>query len=85
MPKPQMRTRDDNDLVSGIMKALLDGHHAWRPDLHYPESSSDLQGAVYGLLVRFDVKRRPIDRPLDLECSSEAGHERCCNPLTWKK
>lgn len=47
-------------LESDIIETLLAGHHEWRSDLAYPESHSDMQGAVRGLLRMFDVKRRPV-------------------------
>lgn len=50
-------------LETEIIKVLLAGHHEWRPDLSFPESYSDMQGAVRGFLKRFAV--------LDLGGSSE--------------
>ncbi len=47
-----------------IVETLIAGHKEWRPDLAYPESYSDMQGAVRGLLRMFDVKRLPISREL---------------------
>lgn len=47
-------------LEGQIIDTLLAGHHEWRPDLAYPESHSDMAGAVRGLLRMYDVKRRPI-------------------------
>jgi len=49
-----------DQLESNIIETLLAGHKEWRPDLAYPESHSDMQGAVRGLLRMFEVKRRPI-------------------------
>lgn len=47
-------------LESDIIETLIAGHHQWRADLAYPQSHSDMQGAVRGLLTMFEVKRRPI-------------------------
>lgn len=49
-----------NTLENEIINTLIAGHKEWRPDLSYPESYSDMQAAVRGLLRMFDVKRRPI-------------------------
>lgn len=57
-------------LESDIIETLLAGHNEWRPDLSYPESHSDMQGAVRGLLRMYDVKRRPV--AVDLEYHDEA-------------
>ncbi len=56
-----------NTLESQIIETLLAGHHEWRPDLSYPESHSDMQGAVRGLLRMFEVKRRPIAVELEYD------------------
>lgn len=57
-------------LESDIIETLLAGHHEWRPDLAYPESHSDMQGAVRGLLRMFKIERRPV--AVDLEYHDEA-------------
>lgn len=59
MPKPQLR-EPYRTQEAEIIETLLAGHREWRPDLLYPESRSDMQGAVRGLLRMFDVRRRPI-------------------------
>jgi hypothetical protein len=51
-------------LEDEIIKTLLAGLHQWRPDLQYPQSHSDMQGCVRGLLVMFKVERRPLPEPL---------------------
>lgn len=51
-------------LESDIIDTLIAGHHEWRPDLGYPESRSDMQAAVRGLLRMYDVKRLPLAREL---------------------
>ena len=53
-----------DQLERDIIETLLAGHHEWRPDLGYPESHSDMQGAVRGLLRVFEIRRRPL--PFDL-------------------
>lgn len=59
MPKPRLADHLER-LEADIIETLLAGHHEWRPDLAYPESHSDMQGAVRGLLKMFEVKRRPL-------------------------
>lgn len=54
MPKPEL-PEPLFTLEREIIKALMAGHHQWRPDLRYPESYSDMQGAVRGLLKGFAV------------------------------
>jgi len=62
-----------NTLESEIIETLLAGHKQWRPDLSYPESHSDMQGAVRGLLRMFEVKRRPLPMRLTYPCRSCEG------------
>lgn len=54
-------------LESEIIETLIAGLHVWRPDLDGPESTSDWQGAVRGLLRMFDVHRLPLARELPYE------------------
>ncbi len=51
------------ELASDLIETLIAGHKQWRPDLDYPESHSDMQGAVRAVLQKYDVKLRPV--PLD--------------------
>lgn len=74
MSKPSLIS-SDSQLESQIIETLLAGHHEWRPDLHYPESHSDMQGAVRALLRMFDVKRRPVAIPLKYVCHNCRGAE----------
>jgi len=74
MPKPSLR-EPYAALENEIIETLLAGHHEWRPDLAYPESHSDMSGAVRGLLRMFDVKRRPLAMPMR-EMLSE--HDKDC-------
>jgi hypothetical protein len=66
MAKSRLKAPMDQ-LESDIIETLIAGHKEWRPDLPYPESHSDMQGAVRGLLRMFEVKRRPIAISLDYE------------------
>lgn len=59
-PKPFIKSEFG---AGEIINTLLAGHHYWRPDLEYPKSHSDMQGAVEGLLLKYEVKLRPL--PLD--------------------
>lgn len=58
-----------SQLESDIIDTLIAGHKEWRPDLNYPESHSDMQGAVRGLLQMFKVERRSI--PFKLEYQND--------------
>ncbi len=66
MPKRRLKSPLDK-LESEIIETLIAGHKEWRPDLGYPESHSDMQGAVRGLLQMFDVKRRALPMKLEYE------------------
>lgn len=57
-------------LEADIIETLLAGHKQWRPDLDYPQSHSDMQGAVRGLLQMFDIKRRALPNELEYEVYS---------------
>lgn len=63
MAKKQLAAPLDK-LESDIIETLIAGHKEWRPDLSFPESYSDMQAAVRGLLRMFDVKRLPVAREL---------------------
>lgn len=56
-----------------IIETLLAGHHQYRPDLSYPQSHSDMAGAVRGLLRMFEIKRLPLPRPLRYPCDTCGG------------
>jgi hypothetical protein len=51
---------DLHRLEADIIETLIAGHKQWRPDLAYPESHSDMQGAVRALLRMYKIERRPI-------------------------
>lgn len=66
MPKRRLK-EEVRILEDQIIETLLAGHKEWRPDLSYPESHSDMQGAVRGLLRMFEVKRRPLPKELEYD------------------
>jgi len=72
MPKPSM-IKEDAILESQIVDTMEAGLKMWRPDLSYPESYSDMQACVRGLLMAFEVKRRPLPKPLKLVCDACEG------------
>ena len=84
-------------LEGEIVETLLAGHHQYRPDLAYPESHSDMVGAVRGLLRMFEVKRLPLPRPLCYLCNACGGSGYCemkpdhrktcetCNGKGWEE
>lgn len=72
MPKPRL-IRDQEILEKQIIETMLAGLKEWRPDLGYPESHSDMQAAVRGLLRMFDVVRRPLGQPISLLCRTCDG------------
>lgn len=59
MPKPSLNDKDET-LCHEIIDTFLAGHHAWRPDLSYPESHSDMMGGAHALIQMFEIKRRPL-------------------------
>lgn len=66
MPKPILK-EPVRSLERDIIEVLLAGLHQWRPDLEYPQSHSDMQGAVRNLMALFEIYRRttPYTLPLD--------------------
>ena len=72
MPKPSL-TPELEELERQIIQTLIAGHKQWRPDLAYPESYSDMQGAVRGLLRMFEVKLRPLPESLRTPCIECGG------------
>lgn len=59
MPKPDLK-EPFASLESELIEVLSAGHKQWRPDLDYPQSYSDMQGAVRAVIKAYDVKRRAI-------------------------
>lgn len=66
MAKPSLKAELAR-LEHDIIETLIAGHKEWRPDLSYPASYSDMQGAVRGLLRMYEVKRRPLAVDLEYE------------------
>jgi len=69
MSKPSLK-EPFATLEHQIVETLLAGHKEWRPDLPYPQSHSDMHGAVRGLLRMFEVTRLPLARDLPTVCDS---------------
>jgi hypothetical protein len=61
-------SNDQATLESQLIETLLAGLHDYRPDLHYPESHSDMQACVRGLMRMFEIERRPLVVPLKVKC-----------------
>ena len=59
MAKPTMKP-EFMALEEEILVTFLAGHHVYRPDLAYPESHSDMHGGIRALLLKFDIKLRPL-------------------------
>jgi len=64
MPKPHLKPGFSNTEAL-LIATFLDGMHKWRPDLHYPESHSDMQGGMRAILRMFRVTIR--EEPLTNE------------------
>lgn len=67
MPKPFL-IEEDSILERNIIETLIAGLHEWRNDLSYPESYSDMQACVRGLMKMYEIIRRPIAVPLRIKC-----------------
>lgn len=67
MPKPFL-IKEDAQLERDIIETLLAGLKQWRGDLSYPESHSDMQACVRGLMQMYEIKRRPLPAPLRVQC-----------------
>lgn len=59
MSKPLLKPEFEK-LQGEMIETFLAGHKEWRPDLHYPESHSDMQAGMMALLRMFEIKRRPV-------------------------
>lgn len=59
MPKPRLLPELEI-LESQIIESMIAGLHNWRADLQYPESHSDMQACVRGLLFMFAVQRSAL-------------------------
>lgn len=59
MPKGPLR--EEFARIEGpVIETMVAGLHEWRADLSFPESYSDMQACVRGLLKMFKIERRPI-------------------------
>lgn len=72
MPKPTLIPQF-HDLEHELVNIFLDGLHYWRPDLAFPESTSDVQGGIRAIMEHYElIKRR---EPIDLPWSSGQYHK----------
>jgi hypothetical protein len=62
MPKPTFQPQY-HAIENKLIEILIRGHHRWRPDLNYPESHSDMQGAVRELMAVLNIQEMPEDIP----------------------
>lgn len=72
MPKPSLH-KDQAVLEQQLIETAMAGLKLWRSDLDYPESYSDMQACIRGLLITFEIKRRPLPNPLHLICDGCEG------------
>lgn len=75
MPKPSLKP-EYAELESDIIATMRAGLHEWRSDLDFPQSNSDLSGCVRALFRMFEIKRRPLAKPIK---EFLAEHEKGCN------
>lgn len=78
MPKPSLR-EPYNTLENEMIDTMTAGLHEWRPDLNYPESFSDWQAAVRGLMRMFAIERRPLAMPMREMLSEHDKDCKCAN------
>ncbi len=57
MPKPDLPP-EEAKLENEMIEIMKNGLHEWRADLDFPESYSDMQACVRGLLKEFEIKKR---------------------------
>jgi hypothetical protein len=72
MPKPFLIVEQEI-LENEMIDTLIAGLKEWRSDLSFPESYSDMQACVRGLMRMFEIKRRPLVVPLKLKCHTCEG------------
>lgn len=65
MPKPRL-SPELEQLERDMIETFLAGLKQWRSDLNYPESHSDMQAGIRGLLQMYDIKRAPLPKELTL-------------------
>lgn len=68
MPKP-MLSPEQAQLERDLIVTLQAGLKEWRPDLQYPESYSDMQACVRGIMRMFKIERSPL--PIELKRENE--------------
>jgi hypothetical protein len=64
MPKPSLasdQARLERDLITTFIAAFKE----WRPDLQYPESYSDMEAGMRGIMQMFEIKRAPLPKKLE--------------------
>lgn len=59
MPKPPLK-ECYSSLSVDIQRTMIQGLREWRPDLDYPESSSDMDGCIRALMRKFDITYRRV-------------------------
>lgn len=86
MPKPSL-AEPYATLELEVIETLLAGLHEWRSDLSYPESHSDMQGAVRALFRMFEVKRRPVAMPVKEMLAEQYKNCPCgnCQKMTYER
>lgn len=67
MPKPSL-IPEQSILESQIIDTMIAGLHNWRSDLTYPQSHSDMQACVRGVMSMFEIKRRSLPSKLLSPC-----------------
>lgn len=72
MSKPTL-IKEQEILEREIIATLIAGLKEWRSDLDYPQSFSDMQACVRGLMRMFDVKRANLTIPLKIQCEECKG------------
>ena len=65
MPKPSM-TPEAEALERDMIATLLAGLKEWRSDLSFPESYSDMQACVRGLMRMYKIERLPLPATLPI-------------------
>lgn len=66
MPKPQL-VPEQAQLEADLINTMIAGLKEWRYDLDYPESYSDMQACVRGIMQMFEIKRSPLPRKLEID------------------
>lgn len=72
MPKPRL-IPEQEILQREVIACLIAGLKQYRPDLHYPESHSDMSACVMNLMRMFDISRRSTPRYLEMPCNGCDG------------